>query len=120
MLKLYDPWERISDSLYQKEDVPELIYYASEIFVSVGLSQEELKMAIDRAFKACTTLNISIDNHFKPVFRSDGMHEMEPDWRLSALACYLLIINADPSNSNVAKVQLFFASKNFTDIHLKF
>ncbi len=118
MLKLYDPWENISDSLYQKNDTPELIYYASELSVSMGLSYEELKIAVERSFKACTTLCISIDDHFKPIFRSDDAHEMEPDWRLSALASYLLIINADPSNPNVAKVQLFFASKKFNDIHL--
>lgn len=120
MLKLYDPWEHIFNSLQQKEVAPELLYYASEIERSMGFSAEELEVAIDRAFQACTTMHISIDDNFKAIFRSDDQHEMVPDWKLSSLACYLLIINANPSNSNVAKVQLFFASKNIQEIHLKF
>jgi hypothetical protein len=120
MLKLYDPWESILNSLQQKEAVPELLYYASEIEQSMGFTDEELEAAIERAFKACKTLRISIDDNFKSIFRSDNVHEMIPDWKLSSLACYLLIINADPSNTNVAKVQLFFASKNFQETHLKF
>ncbi|HSH67596.1 MAG TPA: damage-inducible protein D [Bacteroidia bacterium] len=112
MLKLYDPWENILNSIQQKDAVPELLYYASEIEQSMGFSDEELEAAIDRAFQACSTMHISIDDNFKAIFRSDDRHEMIPDWKLSSLACYLLILNASPSNSNVAKVQLFFASKN--------
>lgn len=120
MLKLYDPWESIFDSLQQKETVPELLYYASDIELSMGFSEEELEEAIERAFQACTSLQISIDDHFKAIYRSDNLHEMVTDWKLSPLACYLLIINANPANTKVAKVQLFFASKNLQDIHLKF
>jgi hypothetical protein len=120
MLKLYDPWEHIFDSLQQKHDTPELLYYASEIEQSMGFSDEELQEAIERAFQACTSMHISIDDHFKAIYRSDNLHELINDWKLSPLACYLLIINASPSNTKVAKVQLFFASKNLKDFHLKF
>jgi hypothetical protein len=119
MLKLYDPWEHIFDSLQRKDDAPELLYYASDIEQSMGFSDEELEEAIERAFQACTSMHISIDDNFKAIYRSDNRHEMIADWKLSPLACYLLIINANPSNSNVARVQLFFASKNLQDIHFK-
>lgn len=120
MLKLYDPWESIFDSLQQKDIAPELLYYASEIEQSMGFSDEELEMAIERAFQACTAMRISIAENFKAIYRSDNAHELITDWKLSPLACYLLIINANPTNTKVAKVQLFFASKNLQDIHLKF
>lgn len=120
MLKLYDPWENIFNSLQQKNATPELLYYASEIEQSMGFSVEDLEAAIERAFQACTSMHISIDKNFHPIFRSDDQHEMVPDWKLSSLACYLLIINANPANSNVAKVQLFFASKNFKGMDFKF
>jgi hypothetical protein len=120
MLKLYDPWENIFDSLLQKDTVPELIYYASEIEQSMGFTGDELEEAIERAFQACTNMHIAIDDHFKAIFRSDDTHEMLPDWKLSSLACYLLIINANPANCKVARMQLLSAHKNLQDMHLKF
>ncbi len=116
MLKLYDPWENIFDSLHRKDVATRLIYYASEIEESMGFSDDELEEALERAFQACSTMHISIDENFKAIFRMDKTHEMVPDWKLSSLACYLLIINANPSNPNVARVQLFFASKNSENI----
>jgi hypothetical protein len=117
MLKLYDPWEHILQSLQQKERDPELLYYASEIEQSMGFTDNEIETAIERAFQACSTMHITIEDHFKPIFRSDNSQELLNDWKLSSLACYLLIINANPSNANVARIQLFFASKNFQGVH---
>ncbi|HRG52012.1 MAG TPA: hypothetical protein PLL00_04185 [Bacteroidia bacterium] len=113
MLKLYDPWENIFQSLQDKSRDPELLYYASDIEQSMGFTDDDMETAIERAFQACSTMHITIEDHFKPIFRTDNSHELLNDWKLSSLACYLLIINANPSNSNVAKVQLFFAGKSF-------
>lgn len=117
MLKLYDPWENIFQSLQDKGRDPELLYYASDIEQSMGFTDEDMEAAIERAFQACSTMHITIEDHFKPIYRTDNSHELLNDWKLSSLACYLLIINANPANSNVAKVQLFFASKNFSGYH---
>jgi hypothetical protein len=78
------------------------------------ITEKELDEAIERAFKACSSLNISIKHNFKSVFRTCEDH-LITDWRLTALACYLIVINADPGNDKVARMQIHFATRNFSD-----
>ena len=66
--------------------------------------------AIGRAIKVCISNNISLKQNFQRVFRFNG-EEIFVDWHISTLACYLIIINADPSNRRVANAQLYFALK---------
>ena len=113
MLKLYDPWENIFQSIQNRQRDPDLLYYASDIEQSMGFTDSDMETVIERAFQACSTMHITIEDHFKPIYRTDNSHELLNDWKLSSLACYLLIMNANPANTNVAKVQLFFAGKNF-------
>ena len=96
----------------------ELLYYASDLVESIGLRDEmQLEDALRRAFKVCTSLRIPIEDNFASVYRFDGT-EMVPDWKLSALASYLVIVNADPENSKVARAQLYFTLKNFSDVEI--
>ena len=116
MLKLYDPLEDYLSIFNSKKNATELKYYASEIVESLGLfGDEELKSAISRSFKICSSLHISIEANFKTIYRSKGK-DLFSDWKLSPLACYLITINANPSNPKVAKAQLFLTKNNFNHV----
>ncbi|MCE3280081.1 MAG: hypothetical protein K0S44_2272 [Bacteroidetes bacterium] len=102
-----------------QEPEPSIKYicYASELIERLSVTEEDLDAAIERAFKACSSLNISIKQNFKSVFRTCEDH-LVTDWRLSPLACYLIVINADPSNEQVARMQIHFATKNYNDVSI--
>lgn len=116
MLKLYNPLEDTLIQYNRNKKVVELVYYASEIMESLGFSEEEeLRTAINRTFEICASLHISIDENFRTIYRFNG-DDLIADWKISPLACYLIIINANPSNPKVAKAQLFFIIQNYTDV----
>lgn len=84
-----------------------LQYYASEIMEGLGLADmTELLKAVRRAQNACSSLHVSVEENFSRVYRS-YKNILRIDWKLSALASYLLIVNCDPVNPIVAKAQLY-------------
>jgi hypothetical protein len=107
MLTLYDPMSNAISSMHRyRFDAPVLRYYASDIMQQLGCDTPgEISGALNRAMKACAVIGISIEDNFKPVNRYDGERLMA-DWKLSSLACYLLVVNGDPCNPAVARAQL--------------
>lgn len=88
-----------------------LTYYASDIMEKLGCDDEaDMASAVDRAFQICQSLSLPIQSNFKRIYRYDG-NRLAIDWKISPLACYLLMINGNPCNPNVAKAQVFFAAK---------
>ena len=79
-------------------------YYASDIF-DESLSEEEIHQAVQRAMQVCTSLNFSINNHFKTVYKAIN-EEIGIDWKLSSLAAYLVLMNGDTKLQQVAHFQL--------------
>jgi hypothetical protein len=115
MRKQSEQWDHALMLLQEQEPILNYICYASELTERLQVPEEDLDIAIERAFKACISLNISIKNNFKSVFRTCDDH-LVTDWKLTPLACYLIVINADPANQRVAKMQVHFATKNFNDV----
>ena len=113
MLKIYDYLDiRLSqERLKQDYNNNRLSYFLSEIMESLEINDEfEISCSLKRAFLACRTINISISSNFKRVYRFDGTN-LIIDWKISSLACYLILINCKPDRESVAKAQLFFAIK---------
>jgi hypothetical protein len=111
MLKMYDYLDEIlaTQRIRQTRRHQKLAYYASEIAERMGeLSNEDFSNTLFRTFKICAALDIPIDDNFKKIYRYDGQ-KMVMDWQLSPLACYLLMVNGNPMNPSVAKVQLYAA-----------
>lgn len=91
---------------YQK-----LKYYASELSQAIAIeSFEELKSAVNRAMNACRAQQLETDDHFKPIYRCEES-QLINDWKLSPLAYCLVLINSNPSNPQVARLQLQLVSK---------
>ncbi len=84
------------------------LYYASELIGFFGFENEdEFNAALQRAFDACSAMQLSIDDNFLCVYRY-AQNALLRDWKLSSLACYLIAINGNPGNRNVARAQLYF------------
>lgn len=82
------------------------VYYASELFEDSGFErEEEILKAIERAMLVCATLKISVNDHFKTIYKSVG-DDVYIDWKLSPLACSLTLLNGDPRLDKVADFQL--------------
>jgi len=95
-------------------DTRNLKFYALDLYELFQYNDVlELEIAVQRAIRACKALNLKVRCHFLPVFRDlDG--QLVSDWRLSATAYRLVIINGNPSNPLVAKVQLEVLKHPFT------
>ncbi len=91
----------------------QLNYFVRDIMTNLNIDDDnEIEIAVRRTFDACKILQISKNHNFKKVFRFDGKN-LHVDWKISSLACYLIIINCDPSNTLVARAQLHFAINQF-------
>ncbi len=111
MLKPYDHLEAVMEENSSRQYYFEskLFFFASDIMNFLKIFEtSEIDNSFNRAFQAYSTLNIPISINFKKVYRFDG-ENLITDWKLSSLACFLIIINCNPSNPEVAKAQLFFA-----------
>ena len=112
MLIRYDYLDSIlSDSFFKFEPAPDFRHSASELMDLLDLeSFEEIDQAVQRAIKGCQAMGIPVNRNFKQVFRYNG-DCLEKDYKLTSLASYLVIINADPGNTKVAQTQLIYYMK---------
>ena len=111
MIKIYDYLDEVlaMQQIRQTRHRKKLEYYASEVLVRMGATtNEDYEETLFRTFKICSAMDISIDDNFKKIYRFDGQKTIT-DWQLSPLACYLLMLNGNPLNPSVAKVQIYAA-----------
>ena len=111
MLKLYDYLEAMMEEQdsHQWFIETKLNYFAGDIMEILAIENvAEIASSINRAVRACRTMGIPFSSNFKRVYRFDGKN-LIADWKMSSLACYLLIINCNPCHQSVAKAQLYFA-----------
>lgn len=88
-------------------DACDLRYLSCDLLERLQMEDEHLlDDAIERAINACIALSIPSRKHFRRVFiiQQNGIHR---GWRLSALGCYLTVVNEDPSHPMVAQFQAF-------------
>src|SRR5579863_6444291 len=87
-----------------------LFWYARDLAEMLGYeSFQSFKNAINKATRACLTLEISVADNFIQIDREvDG--KSESDWKLSRFACYLVAMNGDIRKPEVAAAQAYFAT----------
>ncbi|MBR1626941.1 MAG: DNA damage-inducible protein D [Bacteroidales bacterium] len=70
---------------------------------------------INKAMESCKNSGEEVDNNFaqldEMVEIGSGAEREVEDYRLSRFACYLIVQNADPTKTNVALGQAYFAIK---------
>ena len=84
----------------------QLTCYASDLLAQRGCeSMSELGEAVKRATEVCHSMHLPLQENFKVVFRSQNGRVVQ-DWRLSPMAYLLMVLNADPHNDMVARMQV--------------
>jgi DNA-damage-inducible protein D len=109
-LKTYDYLDVLLYEYQQQQciNTNRLAYFLSDVLTNLNIQDAiEIEIAINRTFAACKVLKISKNLNFRKIYRFDG-NNLHIDWEISKLACYLIIINSNPTNKLIAKAQLHF------------
>jgi DNA-damage-inducible protein D len=78
-------------------------WLASELSKMLGYTDyKTFTKSINKAMTVCSSLNMQIMDHFKPLEKND--------FKLTRFACFLITMNADIKKEKVAKAQVYFAS----------
>ncbi len=88
-------------------DTFDLRFLSCDLLERLEMDDEHmLDDAVERAINACLALSIPSRKHFRKVFiiKQNGISR---GWRLSALGCYLTVVNEDPAHPMVAQFQAF-------------
>lgn len=76
---------------------------------------ENFSKVIDRAQKACENTGFNVQDHFRDVTKmvqlGSGAEREIDDVMLSRYACYLVVMNGDPTKEVIAVGQTYFAVK---------
>jgi DNA-damage-inducible protein D len=85
-------------------------WYGRDLMALLGYqSFAAFDAAVNRAIRACATLNIPPLENFRQIERDiDG--KSGKDYELTRFACYLTTINGDVNKPQVAKAQTYFAA----------
>jgi len=81
-------------------------YYASDLFEYPDEQDfDALDGRIQHTLEVFQTLHLSTENHFQLVLRGNGHHQVFKDWRISELACFYMMINGDPTDTQIIAEQ---------------
>ena len=108
----YDPFRSsIFDELMDAVSLRACRFSAQELMRILEYDNaKQFGVVIEAARRACQTQRIPIHHHFRTIFISD-CEAVYQDYRLSGLACYLIVMNADPVYPAVAQAQLRLARR---------
>jgi len=80
-------------------------YYASELLDRLMHSDDfDFNASIRKAIAILRLTGVPVQQHFSCIYRS-AARGMQRDWKLSELACSLVIISAEPENQEIEKIQ---------------
>jgi len=105
----YNPFEEIRFSEQFEEILGEQCWlYISDLKRHLDCESDDIiQNAFARALRTMLILNIPVRHHMKEIYRTEE-EGVFIDYRLSSLATYLTIINAEPVNPIIARAQLYF------------
>ena len=90
-----------------------LLFRASTL-ENIFKNKDEIYRAVERAVTIYCNNGMSIEQNFKMIYISDGDKKyIIKDWMLSKQAFCLVMLNGDPGNLNVGRVQLELLNRLF-------
>lgn len=107
MNKNYNYLDQITEieKIHQKGNI-KLNIVASELMSGLGSENMlDLNTALLRSFEVCAALKIPVSRNFKKFYKLQN-NVLVTDYYLSDLGAYLITINGNTCNPNVAKAQL--------------
>lgn len=112
MLIPYDPFGDTSiNQLVEDAMASQRLYYGSDLAHVLGYEDDPtFEEVIHSTIRACAALHITVRYHFLPLYRQGG-NGLFADWKLSRLACTLIVLHADPNHPEVTEAQLQLLKK---------
>jgi DNA-damage-inducible protein D len=112
MIIPYDPFGSSElDELVDRVRSAERLFYSSDLARLLGyVNDSSFEEVVESAMRACAALQLQVSDHFAAILRASELG-LFTDWSLSRVACYLIVMNADPSHSQVIKAQRYFLRK---------
>ncbi|MBF0431357.1 MAG: hypothetical protein HQK83_08770 [Fibrobacteria bacterium] len=84
-------------------------FYAADLMRFLEYDDKgQFYTVVQKALTSCTLTQMPVCQHFRPIYIS-GTHGIYIDYRLSIMACRLIIMNADSNRHAVAKAQALLA-----------
>jgi hypothetical protein len=105
-----DAYARIIDDGQEIYITHDLTHYASILLQNCLRSEKELEKAVQKAMTVCATAGLTPTAHFRTVFNYAN-HMLQRDWLVSDMGLQLIILNADPANPVVARLQIELLSR---------
>ncbi|SMO43721.1 hypothetical protein SAMN06265379_101806 [Saccharicrinis carchari] len=82
------------------------LFFNSQSLQFIYSSKQEMNAAINRAMHICRNMGLPLERHFRISYISDhSQHAVLQVWKMSKAAYYLTIINGDPDNPMVSRMQ---------------
>lgn len=108
--------ESIFENIKHINEYGQEFWYARELQKVLEYTEwRKFKNAISRAMSACERSEIEVSEHFVGVditsVMPNGGKRILDDFELSRYACYLIVMNGDPSKEIIALGQTYFAVK---------
>jgi len=80
-------------------------YYASELLHELMQSEDfNMDASVRKALAIMRLTDVPVQKHFACIYRSDSSG-IRRDWKLSELACSLIIISSEPTSSEIEEMQ---------------
>lgn len=106
----YSDLNSILDDLEDRWFERTLTHYASHLLGKGVLDQDDLEAALRKAIIVVATAMPPVTHHFKKIYVFDGI-AIKTDWLVSDLGLQMILMNADVSNPEVARLQVQLLSK---------
>jgi hypothetical protein len=104
------------DTICHTEENGNEYWFARELMLLLGYDTwAKFKRIIERAKLACLNSGENVEHHFTPgdnaVEKKQGIGSKKQDYKLSRYGCYLVAMNGDPCNPEIAGAQRYFSLK---------
>jgi len=104
------------NNIRHREENGNEYWFARELMLIVGYdSWAKFKRVIEKAKFACFNSDANLEHHFiawdNAAEKKQGNGSRKQDYKLSRYACYLVAMNGDPRQPEIAAAQRYFAVK---------
>ncbi|GAB4246388.1 MAG: hypothetical protein Tsb0034_25330 [Ekhidna sp.] len=80
--------------------------FTSASLENIYRSDRDMEMAIARAMRVCRNIGLPLERHFRRRYLANSsQHTLQTDWKMSKVAYCLALVNGNPDNPMVGRIQ---------------